>query len=73
MKIENLTILTADKGKIITEWDGNDIRTYYGGSNMYCPEGVDITKFYEISENEHLERLNELNSLVVDSSIVDYL
>ena len=61
MKIEynekfNFNHITAEEGMVITNYDeSNDIIEYTSSKEMYCPKSVDLTTYYEISDEKDAE------------------
>lgn len=61
MKIEynekfNFNHITAEEGMVITNYaEGQDILEYTSSKEMYCPTSVDLTAYYEISDEKDAE------------------
>lgn len=58
---EKFIVITAEEGYVITDWDGNDILNYTSSTILYCPLNMDISGYYEITEekDEEYKRLQE--------------
>lgn len=62
MKIENkekYTIIKADEGMVLTDWDGKDIMEYTSSISIYCPLTIDTSRYYEISTEQDAIYLEE--------------
>lgn len=61
MKIEynekfNFNHITAEEGMVITNYaEGQDILEYTSSKEMYSPTSVDLTAYYEISDEKDAE------------------
>lgn len=61
MKIEynekfNFNHITAEEGMVITNYaEGQDILEYTSSKEMYCPTSVDLTAYFEISDEKDAE------------------
>lgn len=61
MKVEynekfNFNHITAEEGMVITNYaEGQDILEYTSSKEMYCPTSVDLSAYYEISDEKDAE------------------
>lgn len=52
----NFNHITAEEGMVITNYvEGQDILEYTSSKEMYCPTSVDLTAYYEISDEKDAE------------------
>lgn len=47
--------ILADEGMMLTDWDGVDIVDYSSATQMYCPETVDLSRYYEVTIEKDME------------------
>lgn len=51
----NFNHITAEEGMVITDWNKEDIKEYNSSKEMYCPVTVDLSRYYEISDEENAD------------------
>lgn len=51
----NFNKVTCSEGHYITKWDKIDIKDYTASTVMYCPVTVDLSAYYCVPEDEHIE------------------
>lgn len=60
----NFNKVTCIEGHLITNWDGNDIKSYTACTIMYTPSNITIDEYYCITEDEHNKLMNEQVALI---------
>lgn len=51
----NFNHITAEDGMVMTDWDKKDVKEYSSAKEMYCPVTVDLSAYYEISDEMDAE------------------
>lgn len=51
----NFNHITAEDGMVMTDWDKKDVKEYNSAKEMYCPVTVDLSPYYEISDEMDAE------------------
>ena len=65
----NFNHIVAEDGMVITDYvDGMDILEYTSSKEMYCPVSVDLTRYYEITDEEDA-RLRKLQEETVKDNL----
>jgi hypothetical protein len=51
----NFNHIVAEEGMVITDWNQEDIKEYSSAKEMYCPVSLDLSHYYEISDEMDAE------------------
>ena len=58
---EKFIVITSEEGYVITDYKEDDILNYTSSTILYCPLNMDLSGYYEITEekDEEYKRLQE--------------